>query len=80
VLWLTVRQFRAQALVAAAGVVVLLVVVVQHCVHQLHLTDVIRNQPASRYWPFQIEESLLCVALALLLAGLSLWWVRRRIS
>jgi ABC-2 family transporter protein len=53
---------------------------VQQCVNQLHLTDVIRYQPPSRYWPFQIEESLLCLALALLLAGLSLWWVRRRIS
>ncbi len=52
---------------------------VQRCVNQLHLTNVIHYQPASRYWPFQIYESLLCLALALLLAGLSVWWVRRRI-
>ena len=53
---------------------------VQRCVNQLHLTNVISYQPASRYWPFQIYESLLCLAIALLLAGISVWWVRRRIS
>ena len=53
---------------------------VQRCVNQLHLTNVISYQPASRYWPFQIYESLLCLPLALLLGGISLWWVRRRIS
>jgi hypothetical protein len=50
------------------------------CVNQLHLTDVTSYQPASRYWPFQIYESLLCLAIALVLAGISLWWVRRRLS
>jgi len=53
---------------------------VQQCVNQLHLVDVTSYQPASRYWPFQIYESLLCLAIALVLAGISFWWVRRRIS
>ena len=52
----------------------------QQCVNQLHLTDVTAYQPASRYWPFQIYESLICLAIALVLAGVSFWWVRRRIS
>ena len=50
------------------------------CVNQLHLTDVTSYQPAGRYWPFQIYESLLCLAIALVLAAISFWWVRRRIS
>jgi hypothetical protein len=41
---------------------------------------VITYQPASRYWPFQIYETALFVLLALALAGLSLWWVRRRLT
>jgi hypothetical protein len=53
---------------------------IQQCFNQLRLTDVTSYQPASRYWPFQIYESLLCLAIALLLAGISFWWVRRRIS
>jgi hypothetical protein len=52
----------------------------QRCVNQLHLSNAISYQPASRYWPFQIYESLLCLALALVLGGLSVWWVRRRLS
>jgi hypothetical protein len=52
----------------------------QRCVNQLHLTNAISYQPSSRYWPFQIYESLLCLALAVILGGLSMWWVRRRLS
>jgi hypothetical protein len=37
-------------------------------------------QPANRYWPFQIYETVLFVVLALGLTGLSLWWVRRRLT
>jgi hypothetical protein len=47
------------------------------CVHQLHLTNVVVYQPASRYWPFQIYESLLFFALAVAAAAFTVWWVRR---
>jgi hypothetical protein len=41
---------------------------------------VVTYQPASRYWPFQIGETALFVVLALALAGVSVWWVRRRLT
>ena len=41
---------------------------------------VVTYQPASRYWPFQIYETALFVVLALALAGVSVWWVRRRLT
>jgi hypothetical protein len=41
---------------------------------------VVSYQPASRYWPFQIEETVLFVVLAVALAGVSVWWVRRRLT
>jgi hypothetical protein len=41
---------------------------------------VITYQPASRCWPFQIYETVLFVVLALALAGLSLWRMRRRLT
>ncbi len=39
-------------------------------------------QPATRYWPFQIHENetALFVLLALAFAGVSFWWVRRRLA
>jgi hypothetical protein len=36
--------------------------------------------PAARFWLFQGMETALFVALALALLGLTIWWVRRRIS
>jgi hypothetical protein len=41
--------------------------------------QVISYQPANRFWPFQTYETLLFVALAAILAGVSVWWVRRRL-
>jgi ABC-2 family transporter protein len=35
-------------------------------------------QPGSRYWPFQWIELSAYIVLALLLAGFSFWWLRRR--
>jgi ABC-type transport system involved in multi-copper enzyme maturation permease subunit len=35
-------------------------------------------QPASRFWSFQLIEASGMVVLALLLAGATVWWVRRR--
>ena len=53
---------------------------VQRCVNQLHLTSVATYQPASRYWPFQIYETLLFVLAALAVGAFALWWVRRRLT
>ncbi len=40
----------------------------------------ITYQPASRYWAIQSYETaiFLALALALVLAGVCVWWVRRR--
>lgn len=35
-------------------------------------------QPASRFWHFQLVESLAYVVLAVLLSAVTVWWVRRR--
>jgi hypothetical protein len=54
---------------------------VQHaCVDSFHLRQVTTYQPASRYWTFQWMELGVFMALALLLAAASTWWVRRRLS
>jgi len=37
-------------------------------------------QPASRYWAFQGLETAVFLGLALILAGLCFWWMRRRLS
>jgi hypothetical protein len=47
------------------------------CVNQLHLSNVVTYQPASRYWPFQIYESLIFFVLAAAIGGFTVWWVRR---
>jgi len=44
----------------------------------LHLRQLITYQPASRYWPLQWEEAGLFLLMAILLTGLSVWWIRRR--
>ncbi len=54
----------------------------QHCLSAIaaRFHGVATYQPASRYWPFQIDETALFVVLALALAGVSVWWVRRRLT
>lgn len=42
--------------------------------------ELVTYQPASRYWALQWYELTLFVGAALLLALLSLWWVRHRLS
>jgi hypothetical protein len=46
-------------------------------VESLYLRQTVSYQPASRYWPLQWYETGIYLALALALAGLSLWWIRR---
>ena len=42
--------------------------------------QVVTYQPADRYWVFQGIETAIYVGLALLLAGLCLWWLQRRVA
>lgn len=53
---------------------------VQKCVAQLRIRDVLTYQPASRYWTFQWYELAIYLGLALILAGVCFWWVRRRLT
>ena len=47
---------------------------------KLHLRQVVTYQPASRFWAFQWAETGIYVLLALLLAGLCVWLVNRRLA
>jgi hypothetical protein len=42
--------------------------------------ETVTYQPAGRYWTFQGIETSIFLALALVLAGFSFWWVRRRLT
>jgi hypothetical protein len=42
--------------------------------------ELVTYQPASRFWLFQGYETAIFLALAVGLAGLCFWWVRRRVS
>jgi hypothetical protein len=54
----------------------------QNCLHTLsaRVHDVVMYQPASRYWLFQAYETAIFIGLAVALAGLCFWWVRRRLT
>jgi hypothetical protein len=43
-----------------------------------HLLRHLVYQPASRYWAFQWTETAVFLAVALALAGFSIWWIRHR--
>ncbi|GAA5193873.1 transporter [Rugosimonospora acidiphila] len=49
----------------------------QDCVARLNLHFRVSYQPANRYWSFQMLEFGGFVVLAVLLVGVSLWWIRR---
>lgn len=48
------------------------------CLARLNLRIPVTYQPASRYWAFQWYETAIFLALALALAGLCFWQIRRR--
>jgi hypothetical protein len=37
-------------------------------------------QPVGNFWPIQLAEAALYLAVSGLLAGFALWWTRRRLS
>ena len=47
------------------------------CVNSFHLINYMTYQPANRYWTFQWYELGSYIVLSALLAGFSIWWVRR---
>ena len=49
------------------------------CIASFHLRDTLTYQPVSRFWALQWYELTAFLVLALLLAGFSWWWVRRRV-
>jgi hypothetical protein len=54
---------------------------VQACnayIGRLHLRQLITYEPASRYWSVQWYETAIFLALAIALAGVCFWWIRRR--
>jgi hypothetical protein len=44
------------------------------------LHEAVAYQPASRYWTFQSVETAIFLAAALILVGISWWWIRRRLT
>jgi hypothetical protein len=44
------------------------------------LKTIVSYQPANRFWTFQAYETALFLALAVVLVGVSFWWVRHRVS
>jgi hypothetical protein len=53
----------------------------QQCIDTVsaHFHQVVVYQPANRFWAFQTYETLLFVAVSAVLAGVCIWWVRRRL-
>jgi hypothetical protein len=48
------------------------------CMDKLGIREVVNYQPASRYWPLQLIETGIFLALALALAGFCFWRLGRR--
>jgi hypothetical protein len=68
---------RSVSIQAPAGVQQAL----QNCVTKVGATyhELVTYHPSSHYWPLQWYETAIYLGTALLLAGVSLWWVRRRL-
>ncbi len=53
---------------------------VENCVKQLHIREVLTYQPINHYWPIQWCEFGIFLIAALLLGGFCLWRVRGRVA
>jgi len=49
------------------------------CFNHYGLREIVRYQPADRYWLFQGMESVIFLGLAAGLFALTMWWVRNRV-
>lgn len=49
------------------------------CTTRLGIHDLLKIQPANRYWPLQFWEAGVFCALAIVCIALTYWWVRRRV-
>jgi ABC-type transport system involved in multi-copper enzyme maturation permease subunit len=54
--------------------------IVSACARHYDLREIVTYQPMNRYWPFQLYEAAIFIGAALVLAGFSLWWLRRGVS
>ena len=54
----------------------------QHCISTISTKyhQVVTYQPGSRFWAFQTYETLLFVVASAALAGVCVWWLRRRLN
>jgi len=52
----------------------------RRCVASFHLRSLVTFQPTGRYWTLQWYEAAIFVGAAVILAGLSFWWIRHRTS
>jgi hypothetical protein len=50
---------------------------IARCMNQLHLSNVVTYQPASRYWPFQVYESLILLGRPAAVGVVTGGWVGR---
>jgi hypothetical protein len=53
---------------------------VERCLSGHGIREAVSYQPASHYWPLQLIETGLFLALAVALAGFCFWWLNRRRS
>jgi hypothetical protein len=54
----------------------------QQCINTItnKYHEVVTYQPPNRFWAFQTYETLLFVVASAALAGVCVWWVRKRLS
>ncbi len=53
---------------------------VQKCLNQLGVHDLLTYQPVSRYWAFQWYEFAIFLVLTFIVVGICFWLVRRRLA
>ena len=51
-----------------------------HCLAQHHVFQSFVYEPASRFWPLQLSEAGIFIALSAVAVALTVWWIRQRIA